>query len=102
VFFPQNAGVPPPRRFGQLHRAIEKVAAGQDKGSAFFAGDAPADRIFPISRVQGQFPDVVTRRRWTPGRLFRRDAANRPSQVRTVPGFPVEGFVEQIEEQSDF
>src|SRR5215470_12678321 len=75
----------PPRRFRTLQRPFEKIAALEGKAASLLSGKPPSHHIFPIRRVYGEFPDIVTSCLRPPCRLRCGDTPDRAPQVRPVP-----------------
>jgi len=87
----QKGDVFPP--VSSLHR--EPVAALSHEASARAAGNPPTHGVLPIRRMDHQFVNVVSSRGWTPFDLGGRKPANRAEKGSAVPGFVVEGFVDE-------
>ena len=90
----QNLDVVLPGGFSLINWPCEEIAPRQYERRALFTGKPAAYYIFPIRCVKRQFPDIVPGRTWPPGSLLRGHTANGSAQIRTMPGFLVEGFVE--------
>src|SRR5206468_3460555 len=80
-------------------RPREKIASFQNERASFAAFDAASHGIFPISGMQGEFPDVVTAGCGAPGRLTCGNAFERLAQIRAVPGFVGIAFAEKCQNQ---
>jgi len=78
-------------RLGQFHRTREEVAPATANLPRFARVICRQTNVFPICRMQREFPDIVRTGTRTPGRLFeitpriasREDSARASSSYRT-------------------
>lgn len=91
----------PPGRFTQLRffGPWEKVAPFQDKRASFSALDPSSHCVFPVRRVQRQFPDVVPVRPGSPRCLLGTDSPEGLLEIGSVPGPFLVTLVEQCHHQ---
>src|SRR6476646_10032459 len=59
-----------PVRFTDFFRPTEPVGTSQRKRTTSFSGEAPANDIFPVSRVDHNLPDIVALAARAPRGLF--------------------------------
>ena len=78
---------------------IKPIIPFQRKGTTLFTEQSPPHRVFPVGSMQRHFPDIVSLRLRTPNDIRDGKSTERTSKIGPVPGFPVEGLIDQSEKQ---
>jgi hypothetical protein len=102
MFSVKQRRVSPPCPFAPIHWPLEPVAPLKRERSALFAKQPPPHRIFPVSSVNHNFPNVMPPGPGRQRRLARRNAANRTAKVGPMPCSLVVSFIQQSQEILNF
>src|SRR5437870_10859644 len=101
VLLVQQGEIRAPRSFGRRVGAREPVAPFVGERPALLSGQAAPVGVLPVRDVHRELPDVVAICARTPRGFLDRDAAQRPPQVRAVPGLPPVTLIDDPEKERE-
>jgi hypothetical protein len=103
LMFPiQQNDIGAPCSFARSDGPHEPVTAPNRERAALFAEQASPYRIFPVRRVNDNFPNIMPPGSGTPCRFACRQSANRPTEVWAVPRGAFVSFLEHRQQMLDF
>src|ERR1700674_1347933 len=95
---PEESHIPLPRSGRHpvvFHcRTLKPVAALLWKSVLLLPQQTPAHRVFPVSCVDRNFPDIVPAACRTPCQLGTGETTKRTSQARSMPSWPFVSFIQ--------